>query len=344
MNSVLDPALRDQPVESPISKSADRTNIVRVTMSDATRVRKPAIQQTWKSAPRVCRAGCVSQSCHPPFSVIARKVQGSLRLWPTTVRSPHSRNLPVFLALLILLPAFGSPAEDLTNADRQGRALVDQLLAQRPAENYTATGTLSIRAGGGRKTELPIRFDTIVTATNWQSVCQAGDTNQIFRLTIIHAADRPDAYYYNTNSPAPIQDMPTFSSHDPRLAGAQTMAAFADSDFWIADLGLEFFHWPQQKVLKKEIKRSRGCTVLESTNPHPTAGGYARVVSWIDSETDCIVQAQAYDADNQLLKEFYPKDFKKVNGQWQVGMMEMDNDQTDSRSRLEFNLNPHPAQ
>ena len=50
------------------------------------------------------------------------------------------------------------------------------------------------------------------------------------------------------------------------------------------------------------------------------------------------VQAFAYDADNQVLKEFYPKDIKKVNGQWQVGMMEMDNDTTDSRTRLVFDL------
>ena len=39
-----------------------------------------------------------------------------------------------------------------------------------------------------------------------------------------------------------------------------------------------------------------------------------------------------------MLKEFYPKDFKKVNGQWQVGSMEIDNVQTGSRTRLEFDL------
>lgn len=243
------------------------------------------------------------------------------------------------LAILIFLAGFGARGDGLS----EGRALVNQLLAQRPTGNYTATGTLNIRGGSGQSLALTARFQTIVTATNWLSTYQAGDTRQIFRLAIVHAADRPDAYYYSTNSPAPILDMPTFSPHDSRLTGAQTMTAFAGSDFWVADLGLEFLHWPEQKILRKEVKRSRGCSVLESTNPHPLAGGYARVVSWIDSETGGIVQAKAYDADNQLLKEFYPKDFKKVNGQWQVGLMEMDNDQTDSRSRLEFNLDPHPA-
>jgi hypothetical protein len=101
---------------------------------------------------------------------------------------------------------------------------------------------------------------------------------------------------------------------------------------------LEFFHWPQQKVLKREMRRSRDCTVLESTNPNPSTDGYLRVVSWIDNESSGIVQAEAYDAKNKLLKEFAPKSFTKVNGQWQLQEMEIRNVQTGSRTRLEFDL------
>ena len=104
------------------------------------------------------------------------------------------------------------------------------------------------------------------------------------------------------------------------------------------DLGLEFFHWPQQKILRKENKRSRGCMVLESTNPNPSANGYSRVVSWIDEESGGIVHAEAFDARNKLLKEFDPKSFKKVNGQWELQEMEIRNVQTGSRSRIEFDL------
>ncbi len=122
------------------------------------------------------------------------------------------------------------------------------------------------------------------------------------------------------------------------LARADLSFPFAGSDFWLCDLGLEFFHWPEQKILKRENSRGRVCKVLESTNPNPSTNGYSRVVSWIDEETLGIVQAYAYDAQGKKLKEFYPKDFKKVDGQWQVGMMEMDNVQTGSRSRIEFDL------
>ena len=114
------------------------------------------------------------------------------------------------------------------------------------------------------------------------------------------------------------------------------MMPFANSDFWLCDLGLEFFHWPGQKIVKKEFARGRGCMVLESTNP--STNGYSRVLSWIDEESGGIVMERAYDAQDRLLKEFYPKDVKKVKGQWQVESLEIDNVQTGSRTRLEFDL------
>jgi len=123
------------------------------------------------------------------------------------------------------------------------------------------------------------------------------------------------------------------------FAGRQiSNPSFAGSDFSVTDLSLEFFHWPQQVVLKKEVKRSRGCTVLESVNLAPTPASYSRVVSWIDDETLGPVQAEAYDTNGKLLKVFYPKDFKKIKGQWQVGMMDLENVQTHSRTRLVLDL------
>jgi hypothetical protein len=107
---------------------------------------------------------------------------------------------------------------------------------------------------------------------------------------------------------------------------------------------LEFFHWPEQKILKKENRRGRGCAVLESTNPNLSSNNavppipYSRVVSWIDEESGGIVHAEAYDAQNELLKEFDPKSFKKVNGQWELQDMEIRNVQTGSRTRIEFDL------
>ena len=132
-----------------------------------------------------------------------------------------------------------------------------------------------------------------------------------------------------------VRSNATFVLYDDKI-----MSPFVGSDFWVADLGLEFFHWPAQKILPKptNLKRGREYTLLESTNPDPSTNGYSRVLSCIDKETGGILEAEAYDKKGGLLKVFEPKSFKKVNGQWELQEMEIRNVQTGSRTRLEFDL------
>jgi len=234
------------------------------------------------------------------------------------------------LALLLALPGLAR-AGDEPDPAQAGRQLVAQVLAQRPSQNYTNHGVLRIKGAGGYRAEADLGVAITVTATNWSTIYTIG-SGAAETLQIVHTDGAPNRYYYR----APQASL-------TEVSGDATMSPVAGSDFWIADLGLEFLQWPKQTLLKKEVKRSRGCNVLESVNPHPTVGGYSRVVSWLDTDSGGVVQAFAYDADNQLLKEFYPKDLKKVDGQWQVGLMEMENDQTGSRTRLEFNTDgPSP--
>ncbi|MDE3068785.1 MAG: outer membrane lipoprotein-sorting protein [Verrucomicrobiota bacterium] len=188
---------------------------------------------------------------------------------------------------------------------------------------------------------MPVQCDTVVTPGDWHTLYEATRTNGTETLVVRHVPDHSNEYFYRTNvsvrDDVPVDDR-SFRGH--RLPAAELMRPFAGSDFWLADLGLEFFHWPDQKVLKHEMRRGRECAVLESTDPHPSPNGYSRVVSWIDQETLGIVQARAYDAKGRLLKEFYPKSFKKVRGQWEPQEMEIINDQTGSRTWMRFDLQP----
>jgi hypothetical protein len=168
-----------------------------------------------------------------------------------------------------------------------------------------------------------------MNSLNWLSIYQTTATNNNVKLTVVHSPNGPNGYRLSENG------------DKTKLGGNETMTPFAGSDFWVADLGLEFFHWPEQKILKHEMRRGRSCKVLESTNPNPSTNGYSRVVSWIDNESDGIVHAEAYDGSGKLLKEFDPKSFKKVNGQWELQDMEIRNVQTGSRTRLEFDLKTH---
>jgi len=227
------------------------------------------------------------------------------------------------LALFSSVRANAETTNTLSAAEMEGRDLVRQLLEQRPSTNFSTTGVLKFKDATGKRLEIPLVFDTVVSDTNWTSRYEAG-TNWV---TVTHAQGSANEYRCHDEFGAVIF-----------LSGNETMVPFAGSDFWLADLGLEFFHWPQQKVLKKEVRSSRGCAVLESLNPNPATNAYARVLSWIDSEGGAIIQAKAYDVNGKLLKEFYPKNIKKVNGQYQLESMEMDNPQTDSRTWLKFDL------
>ena len=217
-------------------------------------------------------------------------------------------------------PAAAIPPEQ---AAKEGQALVAEILGQKPTQNTSNTGVMTVRSNG-KRTPIPIRFEVFNTETNWCSHYQGGDTD----VTVIHDSGRPNGYRLRRQDGKVVT-----------LSASQAVMPFAGSDFSLADLGLEFFHWPEQHLIKKEMKRSRSCKVLESVNPQPAPGGYSRVVSWIDNESDGIVMAQAYDARGQMLKDFIPQKFEKVNGQWQLERMEIDNRQTDSSTRVDFDLN-----
>ena len=250
-----------------------------------------------------------------------------MKLWTAFPRAAGA------LAALILFFAMATPAQTtngLSDAEIQGRQLAQQLCDGRPTENFTNTGVFKIKNAEGKTIEISLKCEVIVMATNWGSLYEMRNDWGTESLSVVHEPSQKNRYYFHRD----FGDEAVNKS----LSGDQTFLPF-HSDFWLCDLGLEFFHWPAQKVLKKEIKRSRGCTVLESTNPNPSANSYSRVVSWIDGESGGIVQAEAYDFNGKLLKEFAPKSFKKVNGQWELQEMEIRNVQTGSRTQLEFDLN-----
>lgn len=240
----------------------------------------------------------------------------------------------LLLGGVILLAGFAEPSPppkplDPIEAARQGRELVAEILSQRPAQNFASTGVLKIHDKKNQRTETPVKFEVVAVETNasqWSSVYETTGTNAPARLTVFHYSNQPGVYRL------------TIGNRSRSLTNNQSMTPFAGSDFWLADLGLEFFHWPEQKLLKSELRKTRLCRVLESINPQPATNAYSRVVSWIDDESRGILHAEAYDSQNKLLKEFDTKKFKKVNGEWQLEQMEIYNVQTRSRTQLEFNF------
>ncbi len=168
----------------------------------------------------------------------------------------------LFLAAIILFVAFGAAAETtnvLSAAEIQGRNLARQLCEMHPAGNSTNTGILKIRSKNGESTNLHLNITVTVEEDNYRMDYDVGtnsDDRSIERLIIFKSTiGHPTIYYTSQHVPRAIES----DIFDARLLrGNETMIAFAVSDFWICDLGLEFFHWPAQKILKKEFHRSFG--------------------------------------------------------------------------------------
>jgi hypothetical protein len=263
----------------------------------------------------------------------------------------HTGFLPQSLLLLLVASSvcFGQRQSELrpaplapAQAKQEARALVAEMLTQKPDQSTTNTGWVTIRDAEDRERQIPVKFEILSNPANWVSIYETlpstngpGGT----KLTVIHSDDRPNRYELAKPAAAGTTNAVT-----QELTPAQTMAPFAGSDFWIADLGLEFLHWSKQQLLRKEMRHGKSCDVLESINPTPVPGGYARVVSWIMIESPHgIVHADAYDAQGELLKRFDPKSFEKVEGQYQLEEMEIRNRKTGSQTVIKFNLEDSAA-
>src|SRR5262245_3265303 len=134
------------------------------------------------------------------------------------------------------------PPLDPVEAEHKGRALVADLLAQKPAQNSTNTGLMKIRNAEGSRREISITFEIRSESDDWLNLYQTSPSQNIpgEKLEIVHSDSRPNQYVL-------LKSTAGASSASPqKLTGDQTMIPFAGSDFWVADLGLEFLHWPRQ--------------------------------------------------------------------------------------------------
>jgi hypothetical protein len=223
--------------------------------------------------------------------------------------------------------AVAAPANRLDDPV-EGKKLARELTAAVPAEEVTFRGVLRISAPKTPPREVPIESRVAIDKESWRAIYTAklpdGTTEA---LTVRHFPDRPNEYELRRGDSV------------RQFSGAAATNSFAGSDFALLDLGMEFYHWQQQRIVTREMRKGRGCDVLES-RPEATLL-YSRVLSWIDQESreqgqPGLLMAEAYDRTGRLLKEFEVKGFKRVAGQWQVQEMELRNRQSKSSTRLQF--------
>jgi hypothetical protein len=226
------------------------------------------------------------------------------------------------------------------NPDQAGQELAARLRSTPPAESRAFTGVLKITPRGGPTRVISLTCmirvpDAAGLPAAWETTYRTAATGETPQETLCvrSRAGRPPEYLHARGRAAGGLPDDTW-----RVTGAQLETPLAGSDFWLCDLGLEFLHWPTQRVVRAQMMRSRPCRVLESVNAAPTTNGYARVLSWVDNEEGALLQAEAYDRAGKLVKEFSLGSFKKVDGQWQLQDMRLRHVRAGSRTWLEFDL------
>jgi hypothetical protein len=255
---------------------------------------------------------------------------------PTPHRQPLlAAALVLALAGLACTPFHARGADRAEKAAIEGRALAAAIRDQRPAQPTLSKGTLRVRHADGRRLSIPVQVKAEL-GTN------------AFPWTTVYEAKFPDGRKETLRVVNLSDAMPHFILHRAGGDGNITeirpqrpdemFVSFAGTDFWFVDLGMTFLHWPDQRVTGSETRRTRRCHVLESRNPLPGPGAYQRVVTWVDEETGGIVRAEAYDSQNRRLKEFTPGSFAKIGARYELRDMEIRNEQTESRTTLQFEV------
>src|SRR5262249_34899966 len=179
--------------------------------------------------------------------------------------------------------------------------LIRELLSQRPIKELSLSGVFRIRRNQNRRSEVPVSYSLRLLEDQWQSVYQAASTTTqgSEQFTVIHRGLEPNRYWLMQTS------LDGSKTNTLDLTNSEAAVPFAGTDFWLTDLGLEFLHWPAQRLVKDAkitMRLGRPCKVLESTNPRPAEGAYSRVLSWIDAEMGSLIYAEAYDSRNKRFK------------------------------------------
>ncbi|HMJ88274.1 MAG TPA: outer membrane lipoprotein-sorting protein [Candidatus Acidoferrum sp.] len=229
---------------------------------------------------------------------------------------------PLFAALILSftlsLPAANTP---LLNDAKAGAELAQKVRALAPTENAEFRGEFEFERAKSEDQFVALVSRVLVTNDGWRQIYTAQTPKGAETLSILHRPGKASVYTHELPQREAVS-----------LVGDRATNSFASSDFALLDLGLEFFHWPKQVLLTREMKKGLGCNVLESRPAN--VGIYSRVVSWIDQESSGVLKAEAYDARGKLLKEFEIRKFDRDAGQ--VSEMEIRNRQTKGSTRLRF--------
>ena len=238
--------------------------------------------------------------------------------------------VPGFVWAILWILVVGTGVLSVAGADEtaesQGRELAQRLRTVAPEESSTNQAVLRIRNREGRR-QIPVTVVTQPGKGRWTVEYQVGGPGA-------KGAGEVSRIHYSAGGP-PTFEVVVEGLGKPPIQGGRAPGdwAIAKSDFLLRELGMEFLHWPEQRVIGRELSNSRWCQVLESVSKKPE--GPASVRSWIDEKLGVVLSAEVYDARKVRLKHFSITQFREQADRWTCSVSMVD-DVRGTKTELAF--------
>ena len=119
-----------------------------------------------------------------------------------------------------------------------------------------------------------------------------------------------------------------------RIASRNKSGSFMGSEFSYEDIGNQnpgkySFEGEPKTVMLNGVECYMGARIPKDKN-----SGYTKQVTWVDTKEFLIQKVDYYDRKGELLKTATFSDYKKIEGVWRVGKIDMKNHQNDKETLL----------
>ena len=191
---------------------------------------------------------------------------------------------------------------------------MDQLLAQLPAKPVLITGelvTADPKASQKTRLHVSILFSFGPHRDMARYTIRDAFGGELEQVTVTRKKDAAPQVEYAQGNPLVTAPAPSL------LSPIQDTAAS-----WL-DLTLSFLWWRTGAIIGKQEVKEQPCYVLDVNAPSGASGNYGHVRLWIDVRVSMLLQAEAYDDRGTLVRRIAIKSFKKIDEQWMIKDLEI---------------------
>lgn len=188
--------------------------------------------------------------------------------------------------------------------------LMANLLGRLPTKPITLTGELVTTSEHELKTRLNVIIQLQYPEEATYTLCDTfGKTLE--QLSVKRRKGMTSYHYLSGDplTPAPVPSQAT------RIQNTALC--------WM-DLTLGFLWWNGGKIIGRVEARGQPCYLLDRRAPQNEMTPYARVQLWVDTRISMLIQADGYDKMENLYRRLSIKSFKKMNNEWMIKDLEVE--------------------